>query len=357
MRIVGPSIVNQAVPSPPPAGSSGRPLRVGVLGCGYIADIHMQSLLRTGPIELVAADADPAAAERLVAAHGGRQVEPTRLAASDLDVAYVCTPHDVRLGPVEALASTTPLVVCEKPLALTFGQAQCLVDRLGDDGERVVVAFNLRFMPGVLALADWLGPRRTQVRRVRVDVTSPPFLDSWAGTRERGGGVLVCLGSHAIDLWRHLLGREAVEVRAVASHVRLGPELEPDTATVVLRDADGILATVTVQDAGSDRWSIEARQMLDIDIRTTAAAARASAVALTTWEDEPTVRAVHLDGGSGDFLEDWGYAGMARAVRRRLSGLPQDAPTPELASLADGLAVARLVDRAREAAHHSCTAP
>jgi len=327
---------------------AGAPLRVGVLGCGYIADLHLQALRRGGHVEVVAADVDDGAARHLVEQHGGRVVEPARLPQAGLDVAYLCTPHDIRSGPLEALLAEVPLVVCEKPLALDGERAHALAERLGGDGERLVVAFNQRFMPGVRALDAWLAGRRGDVRRVRIDVTSPPFLHTWAGTAERGGGVLACLGSHALDLWRHLLRAEPTDLVAATSHVRLPGTAEPDTATVVLRTADGALATVTAQDSGSTWWSMGVGRMLDLDVRTSGAAARAGAVAISTWDDAGeavTDQAL----GSGDFLADWGYVGMADAVRRRLAGADDD-DVRLLAGLADGVAVAELVDRARAAA-------
>lgn len=331
-------------------GSSLRP-RVGVLGCGYIADIHMQSLRRTGPVEVIVADVDPSAAARLAHGHGGQSVSPSELLArTDLDVLYVCTPHDVRLELFQQLADSAALIVCEKPLALTVDEAVAVREVLGDRSRQVVLAFNQRFMPGVRDLWAWLAPRRSEVRRIRIDVTAPPFLDGWAGTAEHGGGVIVGLGSHAIDLWRHLLGREPVDLGAVGSRVRLDHDLEHDTAVVTVVDEAGVVSTLTLQDSGSTWWSMTARRMLDIDVRLVRGAARAGAVALTTWDDEQAeVRTVEHPGReTDDFLEAWGYAGMARAIRARLGDqTPDDEADTLLATLGDGLACARLVEQAR----------
>jgi predicted dehydrogenase len=241
------------------------------------------------------------------------------------------------------------LVVCEKPLGLTAEAAAGIRDELGTDAGKVVLAFNQRFMPGVRELHAWLRTGTVEVRRVRIDITTPPFLESWAGTAERGGGILVGVGSHAVDLWRHLFGRRAVEVAAVATRTHVSEPLEHDTAAVTLVDDAGMISTLTLQDSGSTWWSMTARRMLDIDVRAVGGACRAGPVGVTTWDDERTeVRSVvHLGAESSDFLEEWGYAPMARAVRDRIAGTDHHGGRAVLATVDDGVECARLVQQAR----------
>lgn len=333
-----------------------RTLRVGMLGCGYIAHIHTRAMMRTGAVEVYAADVDERAAEHLVRTYGGKVEQPTALLRrTDLDVVYLCTPHDVRQEPLMSLTRSGALVVCEKPLALTGAEAERIGSALGHNRNRVVLAFNQRFMPGVQELRSWLGTRTDEARRVRIDVTTPPFLDSWAGTPERGGGALTCIGSHALDLWRYLLGRQVVRVRAVGSRAHVGDHLEHDTAALIVEDDAGMISTITLQDSGSTWWSMGARRMLDIDIRLEKSAARATAVSITTWDDEASevLTRAHVDGEASDFLEEWGYAAMARAVRSRAEGATdagRAAGDDVLATLEDGIECAHLVDRARRSA-------
>jgi predicted dehydrogenase len=324
-----------------------RPLGLAFVGCGYIAGLHLRAARRLGPTCLVgAADVHEPSARAFVERAGEGEVLslPALVAHDDVDVIYVCTPHDVRSEPVVGAAREGRTVLCEKPLALTSSAARALADELGPDATRVALGFNQRFMAGPSRLRSALRETAVAPAVLTVDVVSPRFLDGWAGLAERGGGVFVGLGSHAVDLVRYLTGQSLRDVRGVGARVRLEEPFLEDVATIVGRLPTGGQVTITAHDSGSDWWSMDLRQLLRIRAFAGAVIFDGGVSDLRGW-DATAGRAWSDPTPAPDFLTAWGYVDMNRAVRAwALTGERDD----RLAGVDDGLAVAVAVDAAMD---------
>lgn len=335
-------------------GATEPPLGVAVVGCGYIAELHLGALAASGPLRVTGVcDLDPARAARLAAHTGAPVLAMEPLVQTDrTDLVLVCTPHDAHAEPVLAAAEAGHVVLCEKPLALTGDAAARLRDRLGDAAGRVVVGFNQRFMPGVARLRALLRASGDRVRAAHLDLVSPPFLDGWAGHPDRGGGVLVGLGSHAVDLVRFLLAEEIVAVRAAGSRLRLRPPALDDTATLAARTAGGVHASVTLHDGGSQAWSMDAANLLRVRVFTDGAVLDAGVTTVTVTGLDGRVSHTRSAAGA-PFPSAWGYHDQDAGLRDLVGGV-RDA---RLAGVDDGVACARVVDAALRDARRTWLPP
>jgi len=163
---------------------------------------------------------------------------------------------------LECLAAGKP-VYCEKPLALSSEEARELAAAARMHKTRVGMTFNYRFLPAILkarqlcqdgALGEVYGFHFEYLHGGYQDATRPL---TWRMRRESsGGGALVDLGAHAIDLIRHLLG-EIVEVLATTKtfiterpvrkgSAEKGPVTVDDAAWVQVRLASGAVGTLEV---------------------------------------------------------------------------------------------------------------
>jgi predicted dehydrogenase len=140
------------------------PLRVGLVGAGWVTQHHLAAWAQRPSLARVVAiaDSDPTAARARADQHGIEHVfssAQSMLAGVELDALDIAAPREfhadlVRLGARHGLA-----VLCQKPLAPTLAEAQALVAEL--DGRcRLMVHENWRFRAYYRDLAGWLAQGR-----------------------------------------------------------------------------------------------------------------------------------------------------------------------------------------------------
>lgn len=189
----------------------GKTLKVGIIGCGGIANgKHMPSLSKIKEVEMVAfCDIDLSkaqeAAEKFGAAHAkvyGNYKE--LLADESIDVVHVCTPNRSHsFITVDALEAGKH-VMCEKPMAKTAEDARKMVEAAKRTGKKLTIGYQNRFRGDSRylheicqkgQLGDIYFAKAHAIRR-RAVPTWGVFLNEF----EQGGGPLIDIGTHALDL-------------------------------------------------------------------------------------------------------------------------------------------------------------
>ena len=231
-----------------------EPLRLGIVGCGWVAlERHLPSLRHVEEVEVVAlADTDPRALRRAAAfAPSARHYESAAELAADpiVEAVAVCVPPTGHVDVALVAISHGKHVLVEKPLAASLGDTDRLATEAGESPVKVVVGFNFRRHRFVtrtrqLIAAGELGA----VTCIRSAFTNDvPFDDAarWRGSRSLGGGGILDRAVHEIDLWRFLLDDEVAAVSAYAVPGRT----EDDVAVVTAQMRGGALATIVVLDS------------------------------------------------------------------------------------------------------------
>ena len=235
-------------------------LKIGLIGCGNIAQqAHIPNLLRHRKAELVAF-ADINRSQRDLAA----QRAPRALAFSDyeqllekcdLDAVMICAPNLLHADMTIAALKNGVNVYLEKPLATRLDDAR-LVMRAWQSNRAVgVMGFNFRFNPLYQAVRERVTSGELgELLIVRsVFSTAPKNLPGWKLTRRGGGGVLLDLASHHLDLIRYFFSQEIAEVLAIVESRRS----ENDTAWVQLRLANGLMVQSFFSSAAAEEDSFE----------------------------------------------------------------------------------------------------
>ena len=218
-------------------------VRLGVVGCGKVAcRIHLGALSRVRGAKVVAV-ADPVPARRAEGARlaGGAAAFADwkeLLRQDNIHAVLICTPSAQHAEcAVEALASGKHVYV-EKPLASNLSQAESVLRAWEPTGLVGMSGFNYRHHPiyqrmREIAASGVLG----QVIAVRSCFTSAgEWIDEWRKERSSGGGVLLDLAGHHIDLAHFVLGQRVSEVSAQVASLRS----EQDTAWTHLTLANGV---------------------------------------------------------------------------------------------------------------------
>jgi predicted dehydrogenase len=197
-------------------------LRVGLLGCGQIArGVHLP-VLRALPGVRVVALAEPDDASRAAAASTVPDAATFSdyrelLASPGIDAAVICLPPHLHAPSAIAAFEAGKHVYVEKPLAPSVAEGEQVVAAWKRAGTVGMIGFNFRFHPQAELIRQRVrgGEIGTLLGVRSVFSILPHTIPEWKRTRATGGGVLLDLASHHVDLMHHLLGDPVV--RAYAS--------------------------------------------------------------------------------------------------------------------------------------------
>ena len=186
-------------------------VKVAIVGCGGIANgKHFPSLSRLKNVEFVSfCDIIPEKAEAAKAKYG----TPTSkvyadyrelIAAGGMDVVHVCTPNDSHAPIAIAAMEAGYHCMSEKPMAKTAEAARQMRDTAKKTGRKLTVGYNNRFRNDSQYLkkvceSGQLGEiyfAKAHAIRRRAVPTWGVFLDG----EKQGGGPLIDIGTHALDL-------------------------------------------------------------------------------------------------------------------------------------------------------------
>jgi len=235
--------------------SSPKPLRIGLVGAGGIAQAYVQVLGDLDEVVVVGV-VDPrheaaAAAAAKLECRGFRDVEGLT-GATELDGVILCTPPSTHVTLAEYFVRHGVPVLCEKPFAVTPGEARRLIAVADAASVTVTMAAKFRYVDDVHRARDILvsGMLGEPILFENVFASRVLMADRWNANPEiSGGGVLIDNGTHSVDIARFFLGRIS-EVHAVEGRRTQNLDVE-DTAQMFLRTEQDVLGTVDLS------WSID----------------------------------------------------------------------------------------------------
>ncbi|MBR6554579.1 MAG: Gfo/Idh/MocA family oxidoreductase [Clostridia bacterium] len=208
-----------------------RKIRVGIIGCGGIAGAHIVGYKSIPHLAEVVAccDLDAGKAERYAKNNG----IPTfytdykeMFEKENLDAVSVCTWNAAHAPATIDALNAGINVLCEKPMAMNTQEALAMKEAAEKNGKLLMIGFVRRFGNDADILKKFIDEgtmgdvyfaKATYLRR-------NGFPGGWFGDKEySGGGPLIDLGVHVIDLCRYLAGGpKPVSVYGV-TYGNLGP--------------------------------------------------------------------------------------------------------------------------------------
>ena len=229
--------------------ATGSPLRVGIVGAGWIAADHRAVLGNLGHELVAVCDVDRERAEQL--AQGAAAIyEDWRdlLDGEELDALWVATPPRLHAEPAVAAFERGLPVYLEKPIARTLEDADAIVDAWQRTRSVCAIGYQWHATEALETLRAAVADQ--PVAALLGISIGPTAARPWFLDRSGGGGNVLERGSHQIDLLRSVAG-DVESVQAVASDVALAQsegdqgDIE-DSATLLLRFAGGAVGTVVV---------------------------------------------------------------------------------------------------------------
>ncbi len=248
---------------------------IALIGAGSIAEFHLGGLAAVPDAHVVVVASRTLAPARAVAdRHSVPEVTTDWAAAMsrpDVSAVVVTTPDDTHEAIADAALRAGRHVLLQKPMAPTAEACRRILAAARASGHDVQVSFMHRHFEEVAAarrLIDAGAIGRVMSVRLR-NATPGPDWGDWFFKRDRvGGGVVMQLGVHGIDLVCHLFGAiQAVSARTATlvgeRRLRDGHVVaveNPDTALAVYEIASGPLVNhemSMIETAGTDRFRME----------------------------------------------------------------------------------------------------
>jgi len=152
-----------------------------------------------------------------------------------IDVVYLGSPNAIHSEQAIACCKAKKQVFCEKPMALTVEECEAMIKAAKENGVKLGVAFNNRYNPIHVEIKKRLD------ENLIGDISFASAVYGVKGNRYdwrlngelSGGGAIMDVGVHAIDLLRFLLGREVVEVAATLDTVNYGWPLDEHVSAIL----------------------------------------------------------------------------------------------------------------------------
>src|SRR6266446_4127792 len=196
---------------------------VGIIGSGFVADIHTHAIKHVPEIDLVAvASPTPGKAKAFAADRGiPHAYEDYRelIARPDVQMVTLALPNDRHAEAAIAAAKAKKHVICEKPLCRTLEEADRMIAACRDAGVLLLYAEELLFAPKYVrakTLVDEGAVGKPFLVRQSEEHDGPHMAWFWDVERS-GGGVLLDMGCHSIEFGRWVLGKP--KVKSVYAHM------------------------------------------------------------------------------------------------------------------------------------------
>jgi len=218
--------------------------RIAVIGCGRIGKMHADIVASLEGCALsVVYDSVEAASLKVAQKHSCNMVKSVEEAMDSADGVLIATSTATHADLIELGVKKGKAVFCEKPIDLSIDRVRQLRRAIGDEAaKRVQIGFQRRFDVGCRALVN--ARNAGDIGDVhQVIITSRDPVPAPYAYLKTSGGIFRDMTIHDLDIARHLLGEDPVEVFAIGNVLvdeKIGSEChDHDTIMIVLRTASG----------------------------------------------------------------------------------------------------------------------
>lgn len=216
-------------------------LKVGIIGCGGIANgKHLPALSRNPDVEITAfCDIIPERAEKAAKDYGTPDAKVCTdykelLADKSIDVVHVLTPNrEHSFITVDALHAGKH-VLCEKPMAKTYEEAKKMVEAAKETGKILSIGYQARCNPAPLYAKRMVeGGELGEIYYAKAHAVRRRAVPTWGvflNEEEQGGGPLIDIGTHALDMTLWEMDNYAPKMVVGTTYKKLSNQTETGNA-------------------------------------------------------------------------------------------------------------------------------
>lgn len=247
-------------------------LRIGVIGCG-IAQWHLEGFAtepRAKVIAIAGLDTDRCVqlAQKFDIPNVYTDYKEL-LANPDIDAVSVAVPNFLHHPIALAAAKAGKHILMEKPLARNEQEGQEMIDAAKEAGVNLSIIFNRRSRTDMRVLEKHIQEgglgeiyhaKAFWLRRSRI-----PGLGGWFTKKEQaGGGPLIDLGVHVLDMALYLMGNPKVLAVSAATYAEIGPQGRGQWKGNRFKSTEGV--HYEVEDMATAFLRLEGGKTLTLDV-------------------------------------------------------------------------------------------
>ncbi len=226
-------------------------IRIGVIGCGRIAQRHAEHISNYG-ILVAVCDIVEEKAKSLAEKYNARpyyHIDDFLANEKDIDLVAICSPNGLHAGHSIKSLNAGIHVLCEKPLAINVYDCGEMIKAAEKNNRRLFAIKQNRFNPPVAAIKEaidkgYLGRIFSVQLSCFWNRNNDYYKNSWKGTAELDGGTLFTQFSHFVDLLYWMIGDVKTAHALTGNFAHEGIIDFEDTGVVALQFYNGALGTI-----------------------------------------------------------------------------------------------------------------
>lgn len=244
-----------------------KTIKIGMVGYKFMGKAHSNALQRLGmffdsgaKVELKAlCGRDPVWVRKAADQFGFEAVETSwekLVKRADIDAVDITAPSNVHKQIAIAAAENGKHIFCEKPLALTVGDARDILAAVEKAGVKHQIGFNYRFAPAILLAKQLIDSGKLgtlyhfRAKYLQDWILDPSFPLVWRLDKSvAGSGSHGDLGAHLIDLAHFLVGDMKRVIGMSKTFVTKRPEVGVMQGLTAQSSENAVMKPVTVDDA------------------------------------------------------------------------------------------------------------
>jgi predicted dehydrogenase len=192
----------------------GRKLRVAMIGCGGISELHVDALRKMPEVEVIGgADASNARLKVMEDKYGLTKLYTEwkpMLRELKPDAVSICTPNGLHApASIDASAAGCHVIV-EKPMAMSPAECEKMIAAAKKAKKKLVIGFQMRYHPtSQMLLRARNEGQFGNVMFVKCQALRRRGIPNWGvfGQKElQGGGPMIDIGVHVIEMAHYVMG-------------------------------------------------------------------------------------------------------------------------------------------------------
>jgi predicted dehydrogenase len=235
-----------------------KTVKLGIIGLGSIGKLHLENSLKLPNVDLIAVSDLSNKSLRVAKTLGvkKRYKDYEKLLANEeVEAVIVAVPNHLHLECASKAAEQKKHVLLEKPIARNASEAKEIISIAQKNSIKLMMGYPLRFNPifrelkekidggglGAIEIAYATNVSSGPFAERAIDNAPMPVPEWWFNKTLTGGGVLMDLGSHMINLLRWYFG----EITDIRSHLgyRFNMDFE-DSVTCIAKFSSGTTAVI-----------------------------------------------------------------------------------------------------------------